>query len=268
MILIEKAPLFAGALVLLIIGWIAINIFVSLFKGTLEKRKIDQTLIPFLCSVISSLLKVGLAISLIGMIGVQTTSFIAILGAAGLAVGLALQGSLSNFAGGVLVLIFKPFRAGDFIEGGGHSGTVKEIQIFSTILTTPDNKTIILPNASLANGPIVNYSTQMERRVDFVFGISYSDDFEKAKSLLLNMIEGDARILSEPEPLVRVSALGASSIDITTRAWVKKEDYWAVYFDLTENVKKTFDREGISFPFPQRDVNLLLDESTVKMLKN
>ncbi len=264
-IIVTKAPQYFSALAILIIGWILINIFVSLFRNTLSKRKVDPTLLPFLSSLLNAALKVALVISVATMVGIQTTSFVAILGAAGLAIGLALQGSLSNFAGGVLILIFKPVKVGDFVEACGHAGVIKEIQIFSTIMTTGDNKTITLPNGPLANGPIVNYSTQATRRVDIVFGISYSDDFTKAKSLIKNLLEQDARVLKDPESLVRVNALADNSVNIQVRAWVKSADYWPVYFDLIENTKTTFDREGVSFPFPQRDVTLYASEGLEKV---
>lgn len=265
-IIITKAPEYFFALVVLILGWIIINIFVRIFRSTLSRHKVDPTLLPFVGSLLNAVLKVALVISVATMVGIQTTSFVAILGAAGLAVGLALQGSLSNFAGGVLILIFKPFKVGDFIEANGHCGTIKEIQIFSSVLTTGDNKTIILPNGPLANGPIVNYSTQATRRVDIVFGISYNDDFTKAKDLIKDLLAQDERILKEPDSLVRVNALADSSVNIQVRAWVKSSDYWPVYFDLIENTKETFDREGISFPFPQRDVTLYPSDGLGKIL--
>ena len=190
------------------------------------------------------------------MLGIQMTSFIAILGAAGLAVGLALQGSLANFAGGVLILLFKPFKVGDFIDAVGFSGTVKEIQVFSTKMTTPDNKTIIIPNGNLANSSMTNYSTQTQRRVDFVFGIGYNDDIKKAKSVINELIYKDERILKDPEPLVVVSELGDSSVNLTVRVWSKSADYWGIFFDMQESVKLKFDEQGISIPYPQQDVHL------------
>lgn len=251
---VDQLPHYAGALLVFLVGWVVINIIVNVVKSSLVKKGADATLIPFLGSITNSLLKVALVITLLGMVGIKTTSFVAILGTVGLAVGFALRDSLSNFAGGVLVLIFRPVRVGDFVEAGSVSGTVKEIQIFSTILTTTDNKTIILPNGVIANGTVTNYSTQSTRRIEWIIGIDYSDDFEKAKSLIKNMLEKDERVLSDPAPFVRVGALGASSVDITTRAWVKKEDYWPVYHDILEEIKKLFDNEGLSFPFPQREL--------------
>ena len=253
--ILDQAPNYAGAVLVLILGWVAINVIVNIVKGSLVKKGADATLIPFLGSLTNSLLKVALIISLLGMVGVKTTSFVAILGTIGLAVGFALRDSLSNFAGGVLVLIFRPVRVGDFVEAGGVSGTVKEIQIFSTILTTTDNKTIILPNGIIANGTVTNFSTQSTRRVEWIFGIDYGDDFEKAKTLIRELLEKDERVLADPAPFVRVGALGASSVDITARVWVKKEDYWPIFHDTIEAVKIKFDSEGISFPFPQREVS-------------
>lgn len=252
----KNAPTYFYALATLIIGWILIGLFTSIVRRMMETRKVDGTLIPFISSLMNAILKVALVISVASMIGIKTTSFVAVLGAAGLAIGLALQGSLSNFAGGVLILLFRPFKSGDFIEASGHSGTVKEIQIFSTILTTGDNKTIILPNGPLANGPIVNTSTQERRRVDLVFGISYEDDFEKAKAIISEHLEKDERVLSDPAYFVRVTALADNSVNITVRAWTDKGNYWPLTWDLLESVKKSFDSEGISFPFPQRDVTL------------
>ena len=191
------------------------------------------------------------------MVGIQMTSFIAILGAAGLAVGMALSGTLQNFAGGVMILIFKPFKNGDFIEAQGHTGTVSEIQIFNTILKTLDNKTIIIPNGGLANGSMTNYSTEEKRRVDWTFGVGYGDKTDDAKGLLLELMSEDSRILSDPAaPFVAVSELGDSSVNFAVRAWVKAEDYWGVFFDMNEKVYNTFDKKGLSIPYPQMDVHV------------
>ncbi len=244
------------ALLVLIIGLIIIR---SITKGAtrmMKKSSVDDSLIPFLRNLISISLKVLLFISIMTMIGIQMTSFIAVIGAAGLAVGLALQGTLQNFAGGVIILLFKPFKVGDYITTQGHSGTVKEIQIFTTVLTTPDNQTIIIPNSPIATNSLINYSTQDTRRVDFTFGIGYNDDIDKARSVISGIINSDERILKDPEPIIKVSNLGDSSVDLATRAWVKSGDYWNVFFDTNEKVKKTFDSEGISIPFPQQDVHV------------
>ena len=197
-----------------------------------------------------------LIVTCAGIAGIPTSSFVAILGAAGLAVGLALSGTLQNFAGGVLILILKPFKVGDFIEAQGHSGKVKSIQVFNTVINTGDNKRIILPNGPVATGSIINYSAESKRRVDFTFGIGYDDDIDHAKSILMSLIEADSRIDKDPESFVAVHALADSSVNIIVRVWADASDYWGIYFDMNENVKKTFDKEGISFPYPQTDVHL------------
>jgi small conductance mechanosensitive channel len=222
----------------------------------MEKANTEPTLAQFLANLVSVGLKALLLISVASMVGIETTSFIAILGAAGLAVGLALQGSLANFAGGVLVLLFKPFKVGDFIDAQGVMGTVAEIQIFNTVIKTGDNKRIIVPNGSISNGIITNFSAEETRRVDFVFGIGYDDDIAKAKGVLERLFTSDERVFSDPAPLIVVSSLGDSSVNITVRAWAKASDYWGVFFGMTELVKITFDQEGISIPYPQRDVHL------------
>lgn len=253
---IGYGPKLILAIVTLIIGLWVISAFTSGVRKGFEKSGMEESLRGFLLSLISIGLKVLLVISVASMVGVETTSFIAVLGAAGLAVGLALQGSLANFAGGVLILIFRPYKVGDYIDAGGVSGSVRKIEIFSTVLTTPDNKTIIVPNGSVSNSAITNYSTQETRRVDIVFGIGYDDDMKKAKDILSGLIEADDRILKDPEPAVVVSNLGDSAVDITTRSWVNSGDYWGVYFDLIENGKRAFDENGISIPYPQSDVHL------------
>ena len=222
----------------------------------MDKRKMDESLKPFLLSILSILLKVLLFISVLTMVGVQMTSFIAILAAAGLAIGMALSGTLQNFAGGVMILIFKPFRVGDFIDAQGYMGAVKEIQIFITILTTPDNKTVIIPNGGLSNGSLVTYSNQPNRRVNWSFGIAYGDDFDKAKAMILDLIKKDKRILADPQPFVALGEMADSSVNITVRAWVKGEDYWGVFFDMNEKFYKNVDKNGLSIPFPQMDVHL------------
>lgn len=244
------------AIITLIAGLWIIGILKNSFNKTMKKRDIDESLRNFLTSLISVTLKVLLIISVISMIGIETTSFLAVIGAAGLAIGLALQGSLSNFAGGVLILILKPFKVGDYIEAQGEAGTVNTIQVFHTILKTPDNKTIILPNGSVANGNITNYSTENTRRVDFAFGISYTDDIQKAKSILNQIIQTDNRIIHNPLPMVAVGELADSSVNITVRVWCNKNSYWDIYFDMFEKVKTEFDKQGISIPFPQTDVHI------------
>ncbi|RLD35323.1 MAG: mechanosensitive ion channel family protein [Bacteroidetes bacterium] len=245
-----------GAIVVLIVGLWVIKAIMKGIRKTMEKRDMDESLKPFLLSMISMLLKIMLVISVLTMLGIQMTSFIAILGAAGLAVGMALSGTLQNFAGGVMILIFNPFKVGDFIEAQGYMGAVKEIQIFITILTTPDNKTVVIPNGGLSTGSLINYSAEPTRRVDWSFGIAYGDDFDKAKDVILNMLKTDERILTDPEPFVALGEMADSSVNITTRAWVKGEDYWGVFFDMNEKYYKEADKHGLSIPFPQLDVHM------------
>ena len=250
-------PRLVGAIIVWIIGTFLINALVKGFDRLLTKREIDVSLKPFLKGVVRILLKIMLAISVLGMLGIEMTSFIAILGSAGLAIGLALSGTLQNFAGGIIILIFKPFKFGDFIEAQGHAGIVSEIQIFNTILKTVDNKTIIIPNGGLATSSMVNYSAEQKRRVDWKFGISYGDKIEVAKEVLLKLLNEDERILKIPDlPFVAVSELADSSINFAVRAWVNTPDYWSVYFDMNEKVYHTFSKEGLHIPFPQMDVHL------------
>ncbi len=253
---IEYVPSVLLAILVLIVGLWVIKRVVGLLRRTLEGRQADATLARFLCSLTSVGLKALLLISVASMVGIETTSFVALLGAAGLAIGLALQGSLSNFAGGVLVLLFKPYKVGDFVEAQGVSGTVSDIQIFNTVLKTPDNKVIIVPNGAISNGVITNYSMEDTRRVDLLFGIGYDDDIGQARSVLTGLIDADERILKEPAPVVVVSELADSSVNFTVRVWTASGNYWGVYFDLTEQAKVAFDAAGISIPYPQTDVHL------------
>jgi small conductance mechanosensitive channel len=255
-LVMRYGPRLLLAVIVLLIGLWVIARIVSLMGHGMERAGTEPTLARFLRSLVSIGLKALLFISVASMIGVETTSFIAILGAAGLAVGLALQGTLANFAGGVLVLMFRPFKVGDYIEAQGVAGTVHSIQIFSTVINTPDNKRIIVPNGAISNGIITNYSSEPTRRVDFVFGIGYADDIAKAKRVIADVLAKEDRLLGEPAPMIVVSNLGESSVDITVRVWVNTADYWGVNFDLTERVKLAFDAAGISIPFPQRDVHL------------
>jgi small conductance mechanosensitive channel len=243
------------AILTLVIGLWLINKAVAISQRKMGEGA-DPTLQKFISSLISVGLKGLLLISVASMVGIATTSFIAVLGAAGLAIGLALQGSLSNFAGGVLILIFKPFKVGDLIEGGGHLGVVKEIQIFNTILTTVDNRRVIIPNAVLSNNSLINVNIEPIRRVDFTFGIGYGDDLKKAKDILNRIAENDNRVLKDPARTVVLSELADSSVNFTVRLWVNTADYWDVYFDTHETVKLAFDAEGISIPFPQQDVHM------------
>ena len=256
-LLITYGPKLALAIITLIIGLWVIGIFTRSFRKFLQSKNLDPSLVPFTVSLFSTALKVLLVLSILSMISVEVTSFIAILGAASFAVGLALQGSLQNFAGGVLILIFKPFSVGDYIDGGGHAGTVKAIRIFNTILKTPDNKTIIIPNSGLATGSLTNYSTEPTRRLDMVFGIGYGDDIDKAKGILQEMAQADERVLKDPAPFTGVVELGDSSVNIAFRVWCESTEYWNLHFHFHENVKKRFDKEGISIPFPQREVTLI-----------
>jgi len=250
-------PKLIGALITLIVGLWIISVLRGVLRKRFEKQNMEPSLRGFLNSLIGILLKAMLWIAVIGMMGVQMTSFIAILGAAGLAVGMALSGTLQNFAGGVMILLFKPFKTGDFIDAQGYMGIVNEIQIFNTILKTPDNKTIIIPNGGLSTSSMVNFSKEPKRRVDFTFGIGYGDDVDKAKEVLMKLIKADERIINDPaEPFIAVSELGDSSVNLVVRVWAEAANYWGIYFDLTEKVYKTFDKEGLNIPFPQMDVHV------------
>jgi len=247
-------------LIILIAGLWIINRVVKGFRHLLVVRNVDETLIPFLVSLIGVILKALLFISVITYVGIPMTSFIALLGAAGLAIGMALSGTLQNFAGGVILLILKPFKVGDYLEAQGHAGVVKEIQVFNTVLLTLDNKTVIIPNGGLSTGAMVNYSDQETRRVDLVFGIGYDDDIDKARDIIKEVIAKEATILTDPEPFVGVVELGDNSVNLVTRVWTKSAEYWNVYFFLNEYVKKAFDNQGISIPYPQRDVHIIKGE--------
>lgn len=245
-----------AAVVVIVIGrWVA-KILSNIIKKTLIKNEIDLTVVSFIANLTYFTLLTFVVLAALGQLGIQTTSFIAIVGAAGLAIGLALQGALSNFAAGFLMLIFRPFKVGDYIEGAGVTGTVVDIQVFTTQLKTPDNKMIIIPNAKLTADNITNFTTTGTRRVDLVFGISYTDDIDHAKEIFTNLLNEDSRIMKDPEPTVVLFELADSSVNFAVRSWVNSSDYWGVYCDMTENVKKRFDSEGISIPFPQQDVHL------------
>jgi small conductance mechanosensitive channel len=261
---VEKAQSFGveygmkvvGALLIFIVGmWVAKLIK----KGTanlMQKRKVDPTLISFTTSLLHVTVQVFVIIAALAQLNINTTSFVAILGAAGLAVGLALQGSLSNFAAGVLMIIFRPLKVGDFVEAGGTMGSVDEISIFTTTINTPDNKKVIVPNAKLMGDNITNFNANGSRRVDLVAGIGYGDDIDKAKKVLEEILAADKRVLKDPAYTVAVVEMGDSSVNLVVRPWVVGADYWDVYFDTTEAIKKRFDETGISIPFPQRDVHL------------
>ena len=247
--------LLAGLLVL-IIGWMVIKRMVKVVDRMMVRRGVDETLRPFFRTLTGTLLKVAIVISALSIMGIEMTSFVAILGAAGLAVGMALSGTLQNFAGGVIILILRPFKKGDFVEAQGYTGVVDEIQIFHSILKTPDNKTVILPNGPLSTGSLINYTEEKTRRVDFTFGIAYGDDTEQARIVLMQLINADERILKDPEPNVFVGALADSSVNMTVRVWCKTEDYWNVFFALNEQVYKVFPNSNLNFPFPQMDVHV------------
>jgi len=245
-----------AAIVIFIVGrWVAKG-FRSLTKKLMDKKNVDPTVTGFVGNLTYMALLVFVIIASLGQLGIQTTSFIAILGAAGLAIGLALQGSLSNFAAGFLMIIFKPFKVGDYVEAAGVAGTVETIHIFTTTLKTPDNKAIIVPNSAVTASNIVNYTVKGTRRADMVFGIAYEDDIDKARQIMTDVLGKDDRILKDPPMQIAVSELADSSVNFVVRPWVTIENYWGVYFDAMENIKKAFDEAGVSIPYPQRDVHM------------
>jgi len=254
-----------AAIAVFIVGrWIVKRLTIFTEK-VMNKRRMDPTIVSFVANLTYMALLVFVVLAALGQLGIQTTSFIAVIGAAGLAIGLALQGSLSNFAAGFLMIIFRPFKVGDFIEGAGVAGTVEAIHIFTTQLLTPDNKTIIIPNSSLTAGNITNYSAKGTRRVDLVFGIGYGDDVDHAKKVISDVLAKEERILKDPAPTIVLVELADSSVNFAVRPWVLAADYWGVYTALIENIKKSFDAEGISIPFPQRDVHVYKhDENQLK----
>ncbi len=246
-------------LIALIVYWIGkflIDLLYKFVKTTLERRKVDASINSFLLSLVRVVLMFVLIITIIGVLGINTSSFVALFASAGVAIGMALSGTLQNFAGGVMILLFKPYKIGDWIEAAGVSGGVKEIQIFNTILTTADNKIIIVPNGKLSNDMIINYSKAGTRRVDWSFGIAYGDDYDKAKAVLTQFINDDKRILKDPAPAIVLNELADSSIQIVVRAWVNGGDYWDVLYTMNERVYKEFGKHGLSFPFPQMDVHI------------
>jgi small conductance mechanosensitive channel len=244
------------AIAILIIGFWLAKIVSRMIKKLMTSNSMDAGLTSFLSSLASSLLKVLVFITAITQMGIEMTSFVALLGAAGLAIGMAFSGTLSNFAGGVMILVFKPFKVGDMILAQGEQGVVKEILIFNTYMNTPDNKVVILPNGSLANGVITNFTKQETRRVDFVFGIAYGDDLKKAKEVLTSFINDDERILKDPAPFVGVATLGDSSVNIAVKVWSKVEDYWPIFFAMNERVYEEFGDHGLNIPFPQMDLHI------------
>ncbi|PCI58343.1 MAG: mechanosensitive ion channel protein [Gammaproteobacteria bacterium] len=254
---IEYAPRLALAIITLLLGLWIISGITKLIKLSMERSKVDPTLIPFMSSLVSWVLKVLLFISVASMIGIATTSFIAVLGAAGLAIGLALQGSLANFAGGVLVMIFKPYKVGDLIESQGHLGVVKEVQIFNTILIAPQSKQVIIPNGAASNGSIVNYTVEGKIRVDLTVGVSYDADIDKTKAVLMEVLVANDKVMQDPAPFIGVLEMADSSVNFAVRPHCLPEDYWDVFFSVNEAVKKALDKNEINIPFPQRDVHLI-----------
>lgn len=245
-----------AALIILVMGRIAAGLIRRVIRKVMTKSKMEPTLISFVCSVVYVGIMAFVVIASLGKLGVQTTSFIAVLGAAGLAIGLALQGSLSNFASGVLLVIFTPFKVGDFIEAGGASGSVSEVGIFSTIIKSTDNKKIIIPNAQVTGGTIINHTSEDVRRVDLVAGVGYGDDLDLVREALEAVLAAEPRVLKNPEFTIAVSELGDNSVNFVVRPWVKTADYWGTWFALHEAIKKSFDAKGITIPFPQHDLHL------------
>lgn len=250
-----------AAIIIFVIGrWVA-KLVKNVLQKTLERAKVDHALVGFTCSLVHAGLMVFVILAALGQVGVQTTSFIAVLGAAGLAVGLALQGSLANFAAGVLILLFRPFKVGDFVEGAGATGVIKEIHIFTTTMNTPDNKRVIIPNAKMMGDNIINYSAEGTRRLDLTASISYGDSIDTAKAALMDEISKSELVLKDPAPFVGVSAMNDSSIDFAVRPWVNVANYWPAFFALNEAIKKRLEAEGLTIPFPQRDVHLYKHEA-------
>jgi small conductance mechanosensitive channel len=245
-----------AAIAIFIFGRIAASWVRKLIRKLMARRDADRTLVGFVCNLCYAGLMAFVIIAAVSKLGVQTASFVAVLASAGLAVGLALQGSLSNFAAGVLMVIFKPFKAGDYIDGGGASGEVEEISIFTTVLKTSDNKKVIVPNSKMMGDNITNYTAREIRRIDLVVGVSYADDIDRVKIVVLDVLSHDARVLKEPPPFTGLLEMADSSLRFAVRPWVRTDDYWSAWFDLNESLKRRFDAEGITIPFPQTDVHL------------
>ncbi|WP_325891673.1 small-conductance mechanosensitive channel MscS [Grimontia sp. NTOU-MAR1] len=254
-LMIQYAVNVVTALLILFIGnWVVKKVAGSV-AAVLKKRDLDQTVVDFIENMVRYVMFAIVLIAALGRVGVETASIVAVIGAAGLAIGLALQGSLSNFAAGVLIVTFRPFKSGDYVEVGGVAGSVASIQIFSTVLTTPDNKMVVVPNGTVISSPITNYSRHATRRIDFIIGVSYKADLQKTKEVLTRIVKADERVLQDPEPTIGVHALMDSSVNFVVRPWVKTEDYWSTYFDLMQAIKEGLDKEGIEIPFPQMDVH-------------
>ncbi len=259
--ILDYAPSVLMGFVILFIGLWVIKFVVKILGKGIDRYDVDESLKSFLMSLVGAILKILLFLVVLQQFGVETTSFIAIIGAAGLAVGLALQGTLANFAGGVLLLLFKPYKVGDLVDSQGVLGSIKEIQIFNTIMLTPENKTVIMPNGAVMNNHIINYSADGKIRVDTTVGIGYNEDMKKAKEALLQMVKNDSRVLSDPAPTVAVAELGDSSVNLVVRPWCDPAVYWDVYFDTVENAKNALDAAGIEIPFPQTDIHLISDKT-------
>lgn len=255
-LLMQYAINIAAAIAILFVGMIVARVLASSVEKLMNSRNLDTTISHFVGSMVKYIIIAFVIIAALSRIGIQTASFVAIIGAAGLAVGLALQGSLSNFAAGVLIIGFRPFKAGDFVEIAGTAGSVASVQIFTTVLKTPDNKQIVVPNGAVLGGNIVNYSTHPTRRVDLVIGVSYNADLAKTKAILREVCEADSRVLKDPDITIGVKELADSSVNLVVRPWVNSADYWGVYFDLNENIKVALDKAGIEIPFPQMDIHL------------
>ena len=255
-VIISWAIKIGFALAILVVGNWAVKLLVNLLKKGMSKKQVDNAVVSFTGSIVYVILMLAVLIAAMSQLGIDTTSLVAVIGAAGLAIGLALQGSLSNFASGVLIVLLRPFKSGDFVEAGGCMGSVQEIQLFSTTLKTPDNKVVIIPNAAITGGAITNFSAEDTRRIDLVIGVSYDADLKKTKALLVEILEADTRILKEPAHTVAVSELADSSVNFVVRPWVAAADYWVVYFELLETIKITLDEHQIGIPYPQMDVHL------------
>lgn len=248
-----------GAIIIYVVGRFVISFVNKLVAGILAKRKIDIGIQTFVKSLVNILLTLLLGIAIIGKLGIETTSFAALIASAGVAVGMAFSGNLQNFAGGVIVLLLRPFKVGDWIECQGAAGTVREIQIFHTILTTSDNKVVYIPNGALSSGTVVNFNREETRRVEWIVGVEYGEDFDRVESAVRSVIEADNRILATPEPFIALHALDASSVNVVIRVWVKNADYWGVYFDMNKNIYAVFNKQGIDFPYPQMTIHQAKD---------
>lgn len=255
-LLVQYGVNIISAIIILFIGNIVVKTIGNSVAKVLDKKEMDQAVVHFVSSLVRYVLFVIVLIAALGRVGVETASVVAVIGAAGLAIGLALQGSLANFAAGVLIVAFRPFKAGDYVEVGGVAGSVESIQIFQTVLTTPDNKMIVVPNGSVIGSPIVNYSRHATRRIDYVIGVSYGADLKKTKEVIMKVLDAEERLLKTPSPTVGVVALADSSVNFVVRPWCRTDDYWDIYFDLLQAIKEELDNEGIEIPFPQMDVHL------------